>query len=65
MGSTDLEFLLIEIWNSFNKNIGLMIMNHPEVKLIQDCYRQLTGNNIFLNISEEFTTSYKSTISEL
>ena len=65
MGSRDLELHLIGVWNKFNKNTGLMLLNHPDIKLISDCYRQLTENNIFLNISDEFTADYKKILSEL
>ena len=63
MGSRELELHLIEIWNKFNKNTGLMLLNHPDIKLISDTYRQLTAGSIFYNISEEFTADYKKIIS--
>jgi len=65
MGSRDIELHLIEVWNKFNKNTGAMLLNHPDIKLISDTYRQLTGNNIFYNISDEFTADYKKIVSGL
>lgn len=65
MGSRELELHLIGVWEKFNKNTAAMLLNHPDIKLITDCYRQLTGISIFHNISDEFTADYKKVLSEL
>ena len=59
MSSNELENYIIELLTSkFDQNIDLMLES-IDVDLLFNCYKQLTGNNIFLQISDEFTAGYK------
>ena len=63
MDSTELEDFLRDKWiNIYRKNTGAMFMTGAnalsEIMLCSQCYKQLTGNLIFTNISEEFTCDF-------
>lgn len=63
MDSVELQEFILNKWvNVYNKNIGAMFMTGTialsEIMLCHDCYKQLTGENIFTNLSEEFTSGY-------
>ena len=55
MGSTQLETYLQELWIKSGKNTGLLLLNYPNAQLLKDCYKQLTGNDLLLNVNNEFT----------
>jgi len=63
MDSTELEDFIRDKWiNIYRKNTGAMFMTGTnalsEIMLCRECYKQLTGKNIFTNISEDFTSAY-------
>ena len=63
MDSRELEDHLLKLWIEVDKNTGLLLLNHPDLKLIFDCYKQLTGKNIIFNITEEFSVEAEKVFS--
>ena len=60
MDGTELEDYVRTIWIEHSKNTIAIVLNHPSIVQCCEAYKQLTGNNLLLNISEEFTKDVKS-----